>query len=102
MISHLRRCRQFQAPEVVFDCDRLNTRSQLIGADLLCPYNAKLGFTMPVLQGNDFAGLERYMESPQPRADRTDINRVGECSFTGTVVRALQAEAQRQDLFVRI
>ena len=88
-------CRQFQAPKVsfgsnqLFDCDPLNTRSQLVGADLLRPYNAELGFTMPMLQGNDFTGLERYTESPQPCADGTDVNCVREDSFAGMVFRGL-------------
>jgi hypothetical protein len=94
---------QFQAPEVDFVSDRLfdynplNTRPQLSGANLLCPYNAKPAFIMLALQRNDFTGMERYTKSPQLRADRTDINRVGECSFLGTVVGALRAEAHRQD-----
>jgi hypothetical protein len=100
-ISHLPRFRQFQAPDVDFGSDRLfnghrlNPRPQLLRANLLGPYNAKPPFVVPVLQDHDFTGLERSMESPQLRPDRTDINSVSERSFA--VVGALQAEAQRQD-----
>jgi hypothetical protein len=97
------RCWQFQAPEVdfvpdrLFDYNPLNARPQFGGANLLGPYNPKSAFIVLALQHNDSTGLERYAKSPQLRADRTDINRVGECSFLRTVVGALHAEAHRQD-----